>query len=202
MLLRFIDPDGRDIIEVDDMGKHTITKQAGNDILVSKSNPKKTQELSGNGVFEAALSKEQYAEGKTTLSGMSKNDANATFNFMSDNTGVEWGRLEADNGKGGSDFFVGSSHDTHSEGNISQMIYNLPKGSVQGYDHSHPLDAYNKNSGFRPSGEDLNYWDDLKKNHPNSSAGIRFNGTFTPYYKKGGEKHNNYFINKPTSPRP
>jgi len=201
--VRLIDPDGRDWIEVDANGRSTITPMEGNDVLISQKTGKR-QELSGNGVFAAARNEVRDDNGNvisTTLSGMSKSDATATFNFMGDNTDVEWGRIEADNGRGGVDNFVGTSHDTHREANIARMIYELPEGSVRRYDHSHPLDAGNKNSGYRPSGNDLNFWDDLNSRHPNSSAGIRFNRTYTPYYKNG-EKHNNYIINKPTSPRP
>ena len=184
---RFVDVD--DLIEVDNTGRITITTQAGNDIV--RTSDGRSVELSGNGVFRAALS--ESSENAIKLIGLSRNDANRIFNLLGDHTGVEWGRLEATNNNGGTDFFIGSSRQAGSEGIISSMIYDLPEGSVQRYDHSHPLLHRSDVNGYRYSRDDANFWNVLIDRHPNSSAGIRFNGQYDLYYRNGTQtdRYNN-----------
>ena len=111
--VRLVDPDGRDIIDVDQKtGKTTITEQEGNDILRCG---KKTVELSGNGVFRNAYEAgTKDGKGGTLLLGMSKPDARKTFNFMADNTNVEWGYLETKDASV-SNFAVGTAYDPNTE---------------------------------------------------------------------------------------
>ena len=181
-----------DHIEVDNDGRITRTIQPGNDIVRANG---KSVELSGNGVFWKAYSKEIVkGDPATLLSGLSKDDADKIFNLLGDKTGVEWGKLEVMNSNGGKDFFVGSTHQVGTEGIISEKIYDPDlKGLVQKYDHSHPLlDRYGVDI-YRYSVQDENFWKDLNRLHPNASAGIRSNGKFDLYYKNGvpTDKYNN-----------
>jgi len=179
-----------DLIEVDNTGGITITTQGGNDIV--RTHNGRSVELSGNGVFRAALT--ESSENAIKLTGLSRDDANRIFNLLGDYTGVEWGKLEATNVNGGMDYFVGSSRQVGSEGIISGMIYDdLPAGSVQRYDHSHPFLHRSDVEGYRYSINDAGFWNDLNRLHPNSSAGIRFNGRYDLYYRNGVQtnKYNN-----------
>ena len=193
--LKYTDPSGElfrdvdDLIEVDNTGGITITVQEGNDIVRTPNG--RSVELSGNGVFRAALS--VSSENATLLTGLSRDDASRIFNLLGDYTGVEWGRLEAINSNGGRDFFVGSSRQVGSEEIISEMIYKLSIGSVQRYDHSHPLLHRSDVDGYRYSRNDVDFWNDLNRLHPNASAGIRFNGQYDFYYRNGvqTDKYNN-----------
>ena len=188
--LKYTDPDGQsyrdvdDHIEVDDMGRTTITQQPGKDVVWANG---KSETLSGNGVFRTAYSEEMInGNPATLLTGLSRSDANKIFNLLGEKTKVEWGKLEVLNTNGGIDYFVGSSHSELREEIISSKIYddNI-RGLVQKYDHSHPLLHNRDVEGYRYSSNDEIFWNDLNRLHPNASAGIRFNKQYDLYYKNG-----------------
>ncbi|MDR2980223.1 MAG: hypothetical protein LBV02_07280 [Bacteroidales bacterium] len=71
--IKIVDPDGRDIITVDERGGITIEQCSGNDILTSTTTHK-TKELSGNGVFRAeGVQWSQTKDEHGNLMGTSKN---------------------------------------------------------------------------------------------------------------------------------
>jgi hypothetical protein len=126
------------------------------------------------------------------LTGLSRSDASKIFNLLGDKTKVEWGRLESRNANGSTDFFVGTSHEEGSEGAISRLIYTLPEGSVQRYDHSHGrLHRYDVD-GYRYSRDDETFWNRMNTLHPNASAGIHFQKQYDLYYRNG-EKTEKYY---------
>jgi hypothetical protein len=192
------------------MGRATITKQEGNDILKSATTGKTTT-LSGNGVFAKAFQATKDENGnitRTILIGMSRSDARKTFNFMTDNTDAEWGYMQSlsfsdiTTGFMGLtrmpqiDFTVGSSHSSDREAAVAVMIENLSKGTLIRYDHSHPF-GHNLKNGYLPStptntanrdgNNDVDFWKETLIKHPNASFGIRYNGKTYHYYKNGLE---------------
>ena len=190
--VRLVDPDGEDIIDVDqETGRTTITRQDGNDILRCGG---KTTELSGNGVYRKALEtgEKEGNNGGTLLMGMSKSDARKTFNFMADNTNVEWGYLET-TGANGSNFAIGSAHDPDTESLIFNMAMQSKEGSVIRYDHNHLRTDYGA-MDFLPSTPqtcrkesytDTDAWNNLINRNPNVSLGIRHHKQTVTFIKDG-----------------
>ncbi len=178
-----VDPDGRDIITVDDQGNCSIKEAEGDDVLMKGS---ESVTLSGNGVFAAAYSYDKE-KNHTTLEGMSKSDALATMRFMSENTKVEWGYMEyLENNE--SHYMVGSAHHQDKESYVYEEALKKTPGSVIRYDHSHPVieDTRIQNAtGIWPSNEDKQAWADILKVHTKISLGIRFKDKYNMQYKNG-----------------
>ncbi len=193
-----MDPNGEDIIEVDQKtGRTTITEQKGNDILRCGNT---TVELSGNGVYRKAFEagENEGNNGGTLLIGMPKSDAKKTFNFMADNTNVEWGYMETSNDDGTSSFLVGSAHSNETESLVFGEAMSAKEGSVVRYDHNH-LRTDTDYSAGRPSTPDnaangqyvdTDAWKDLMNRNPKVSLGIRHNNETTTYILKGKIKDN------------
>ena len=200
--LKYKDPDGQsfkdvdDHIEVDDMGRTTITQQPGKDVVSANG---KSVELSGNGVFRTAYSEEMInGNPATLLTGLSKSDASKIYALMKDSK-AEWGYMQSLSSERTSlfipgmgsiripqiDFTVGTSHDSYSEAAVSSMIYKLPEGSVLRYDHRHPVLHSRDVEGYRYSRDDVNFWNVLIEKNPNASAGIHFQGQYNLYYRNG-----------------
>ena len=191
--IKLVDPNGEDIIEVDQKtGKTTITEQKGNDILRCGN---KSVELSGNGVYQKAFEagEKEGNNGGTLLMGMSKSDAKATFNFMADNTNVEWGYMETSNDNGSSSFMVGSAHSNETESLVFGKAMAAKEGSVIRYDHNHLRTDMEYTSGWpsTPNSKakenyvDTDAWSDLMRRNPNVSLGVRHRGSTKTYVSKG-----------------
>ena len=191
--IKLVDPNGEDIIEVDKKtGKTTITEQKGNDILRCGN---KSVELSGNGVYQKAFEagEKEGNNGGTLLMGMSKSDAKATFNFMADNTNVEWGYMETSNDDGTSSFMVGSAHSNETESLVFGKAMAAKEGSVIRYDHNHLRTDMEYTSGWpsTPNSKakenyvDTDAWSDLMRRNPNVSLGVRHRGSTKTYVSKG-----------------
>jgi len=191
--IKLVDPNGEDIITVDQQtGKTTITKQAGNDVLVCG---RKRTPLSGNGVYAkameagAAISNEKG----TLLSGMSQKDSRDVFNFMADNTNVEWGYLETQKDDGSSSFMVGSAHDSETESLVFGQAMSAREGSVLRYDHNHLRTDTGFADGWPSTPEnkakegyvDTDAWKALMARNPNVTLGIRHRMTTTIYIRNG-----------------
>ena len=201
-----MDPNGEDIIEVDQKtGKTTITKQNGKDILRCGN---KSVELSGNGVYRKAFEagEKEGNNGGTLLMGMSKSDATATFNFMADNTNVEWGYMETSNDDGTSSFMVGSAHSNETESLVYGEAMSAKEGSVVRYDHNHLRTDTESTSGWPSTPNnaangkyvDTDAWSDLMQRNPNVSLGIRHRRSTKTYISKGEIKDERIskFINR------
>lgn len=179
--IKLVDPNGEDIISVDQKtGETTITKQEGKDILRCGKNE---ITLSGNGVFGKAYN--GVVKEGTLLVGMTKKDSRDVFNFMADNTNVEWGYLEIQNEDGSSSFMVGSANDSDGESQVYNMAMAAKSGSVLRYDHSHPKTNNPGLLDWAPSTPDTatdkekvdtKAWSNLLERNPNASFGIRYGG--------------------------
>ena len=187
--IKLMDPNGEDIIDVDrDSGKTTITRCEGNDILRCG---KTSTELSGNGVFRDAQEKgEQLGKDRgTLLVGMSKSDARKTFNFMADNSNVEWGYMETRNDDGSSSFMVGSAHSKETESLVYEKACAVSPGKLIRYDHNHLCNDHSPMAGFPSTPDnaansnyvDTDAWNSLLKTQPNASFGIRHRGKTTTW---------------------
>ena len=182
--IKLVDPNGEDIIEVDnETGKATITRCGGNDVLRCG---KKSTELSGNGVFRDAQEKGEQSgnDGGTLLVGLSKSDALKTFNFLADNSNVEWGYMETRNDDGSSSFMVGSAHSKETESLVYEKACEVNPGNLIRYDHNHLCNDRSSMAGFPSTPDnaansnyvDTDAWNSLLKTQPNASFGIRHRG--------------------------
>ena len=196
--IKLVDPNGEDIIEVDQKtGRTTITEQKGNDILRCGNT---TVELSGNGVYRKAFEagENEGNNGGTLLIGLSKSDAKKTFNFMADNTNVEWGYMETSNDDGTSSFMVGSAHSNETESLVYSKAMEAKEGGVTRYDHSHIKSLGNMDwTPSTPSTAadkryvDTDAWSELLRRNPNISLGIRY-GEKTRTFVEEGVVTNSY----------
>ena len=202
--VKLVDPNGEDIIEVDQKtGRTTITEQKGNDILRCGN---KSVELSGNGVYRKALEagKNEGNNGGTLLMGMSKSDAKKTFNFMADNTNVEWGYMETRNDDGTSSFMVGSAHSNETESLVFGKAMAAKEGSVVRYDHNHLRTDMESTSGWpstpstkaKDSYVDTKAWSDLMQRNPEITLGIRHRNNTIKYIEKGKVSSDYPFLRK------
>ena len=177
-----MDPNGEDIIFVDEnTGEVSIlTIPFGKDILLCQHGKKlESESLSGSGVFRKSM--HLYRTDGTLLSGMSKSDAKKLFNFMADNTNVEWGYMETSNDDGTSSFMVGSAHSNETESLVYGEAMSAKEGSVVRYDHNHLRTDTESTSGWPSTPNnaangkyvDTDAWSDLMQRNPNVSLGIR-----------------------------
>ena len=182
--VRCVDPNGEDTIDVDQKtGKTTITLQDGNDILRCGGN-KVT--LSGNGVFNKAKGNEnQSNDNQTLLTGLTSSDAAKVFNFMADNTKVEWGYMRTKSGE----YFVGAKHDgsgKNGESLIFNIVMDAKPNTVANYSHSHWSDNYsthgwdpsNFETAVDPNNSDHCAWKDILYNQNNATLWNRYIGLF------------------------
>ena len=202
--IKLVDPNGEDIIEVDQKtGKTTITEQEGNDILRCGN---KSVELSGNGVYRKAseAGEKEGNNGGTLLMGMSKSDAKITFNFMADNTNVEWGYMETCNDDGTSSFMVGSAHSNETESLVFGKAMAAKEGSVIRYDHNHLRTDNESTSGWPSTPNnaanekyvDTDAWSDLMQRNPEITLGIRHRNNTIKYIEKGKVSSEYPFLRK------
>ena len=191
--VKLVDPDGRDTIFVDKkIGKTTIYDRAGNDVLICG---KKAVTLSGKSVYAdaEAKGKKQVKKSSTLLVGMSNYDAKKTFNFMADNTGVEWGYMESVNSSGQTEFLVGSAHSSETESLIFEKAMDAPEGSVLRYDHNHLYYDRGATDGWPSTPDtkakegyvDTDAWKSLMARNPKVTLGIRHRATTISFIEKG-----------------
>ena len=189
--VKLVDPNGEDTIFVNKKtGYSDVRVSEGNDIMICGSN-KVT--LSGNGVFAQAKGDEnQSNDFQTLLTGMTGEDAAKVFNFMADNTDVEWGYMRTNSGE----YFIGANHtDEGQDGEsvISKMVMDALPNTVGNYTHSHWSDKYST-TGWTPStfntandskNSDHKAWKDILINQPKITMGIRYKGLTKCWIKKG-----------------
>ena len=205
--VRLVDPDGEDFVIVNETtGNVKVLKfPSFVDVLICQHGKKfKYKTLSANGVFARALT---YDEKKGTLiSGMSKSDAIKTFNFMADNTNVEWGYMETVDKHGTSSYTVGTAHSSETESLVYNLAMDAPKESVLRYDHNHLRTDTESTSGWPSTPNnaangkyvDTDAWSDLMQRNPNVSLGIRHRRSTKTYISKGEIKDERIskFINR------
>ena len=205
--VKLVDPNGEDIVFVDEnTGKVSIlTIPFGKDILLCQHGKKfKSESLSGSGVFRKSM--HLYRTDGTLLSGMPKSDAKKIFNFMADNTNVEWGYMETSNDDGTSSYMVGSAHSNETESLVYREAMSAKEGSVVRYDHNHLRTDMKSTSGWpstptnAANGKyvDTDAWSDLMQRNPNVSLGIRHRRSTKTYIRKGEIKDERVskFINR------
>ena len=190
-----VDPNGEDTIFINKKTGHPQIKESDGkdvckDVLVCGSH-KVT--LSGNGVFAQAKGDEnQSNDSQILLTGLSKKDAVKVFNFMADNTDVEWGYMRTNSGE----YFIGTNHTNEGqdgESVISKMVMDALPNTVGNYTHSHWSDKYST-TGWTPStfntandskNSDHKAWKDILINQPKITMGIRYKGLTKCWIKKG-----------------
>ena len=203
--IRLVDPNGEDIIFVDEnTGKVSIlTIPFGKDILLCQHGKKiESESLSGSGVFRKSM--HLYRTDGTLLSGMSKSDAKKIFNFMADNTNVEWGYMETSNDDGTSSFMVGSAHSNETESLVYGEAMSTKEGSVVRYDHNHLRTDRESTSGWpstpstkaKESYVDTDAWSDLMQRNPEITLGIRHRNNTIKYIEKGKVSSEYPFLRK------
>ncbi|MDL2262579.1 hypothetical protein LJC11_03635 [Bacteroidales bacterium OttesenSCG-928-I21] len=113
-----------------------------------------------------------FGSGKDT-----KKQAIGVYNFLSDNTSVEWGAVGYNLGNDNMNT-VGTSGSSEYEGTVSRIAFdNSSNGNLNYYLHSHS----GRNSSIFPSrgrhgegGDDVGFWQELWKGSPNAIMGIRY----------------------------
>ena len=202
--LRIIDPDGRDEYEFDKQGNFLRRTESEKDNLIIVSGDKRTVSRDfDKGTFDKYFtngSDGKDADGNTAMDGLSKSDALGAFNFMGDNTSVEWGYMESLDASGNSSFLIGTAHDEDGESFVFNQAKKITSGSLIKYDHSHKFDGTNIINGGNPSTKetssnsnkfsDVEAWGDLLKIHPNATMGIRFKGRAINHIDKGIPQNN------------
>ena len=199
--VKLVDPNGEDTIFVNNRTGHSDVRiSEGNDIMICGAN-KVT--LSGNGVFAKAKGdKDQSNDSQTLLTGMTREDAAKVFNFMADNTNVEWGYMRTTSGE----CFVGANHSTEGEDGeslISNMVMDAAPNTVTNYTHSHWSDKYST-TGWNPStfktannskNSDHRAWKDILRTQSTITMGIRYRGSTKCWIRRGAPV-DEYFKNK------
>ncbi len=204
-----VDPDGRDIINVSENGKISIQEQDGNDQIVFEKTGH-IEYLEGNGLFRNKKTETEVTDGdkvitQTKITGFSKEDTGKFYDLFRNNTSVEWGILSYTKTDGSSFSSFGTSHNSGSEGSISQDALKAPQTATNlRYDHSHSANGRASDQNFRPSAAgsnggkvgDIEYWNDLLKKHPTATCGIHWGKNYLMYIKKGDQTET-YKTNKP-----
>jgi RHS repeat-associated protein len=151
--LRFIDPSGMDEYEFDKRGhlKNTIENKDADIIRIVNRRGKEISSKS-YGYGTVVTSRELYGgkgQGLMLKDNASRKDV---FEFLADNTKVEWGSINAINSIGLEENWVATNHEK-GEDNISTMILNQMQSNgytVNEQVHSHPYDIFQYSNA--PSG--------------------------------------------------
>ena len=195
------DPDGRDWWTFDEQGKIKKLKTISDsncDYLIKpgrvmtdrNGNPKEYGIFGQHRAAKVAkgVLKEGTGEGNYLLESHNKNEATGLFDLLADNTNVEWGYMQYHDNGTDDNFYVGTSYSNKEEGCVSNKIYEIAGGNVTIYHHSHPVRASNPNDQhnlYKYSQDDVKFWDDAVRSHPNITLGMRWGGRTKTYYKNG-----------------
>ena len=164
--IRYIDPLGMDTLDFDHTGHLTGTRTGGDDILnVTNSKGKVVSKTFKAGTFKDYGSGNYNGNEYVYLSGDNAKNSKAMFEFLADNTDVEWGNSSFGDGQN----FVTTSHEGDVESGstfltIDKGLYN--NAALLKYDHSHPIVPGDPR---RSSVDQLNYPSGLPDSN---SAGI------------------------------
>ena len=190
--IRYIDPDGRDVWEVNSRGKvvnHIETTEHDAFYMIDKKgNRIEGKEL----MFEYGTVenfKSQYSdEAKTTFDWYNvrgDNNGKQLFEFFANNTTVEWSQLllgqKGDNGLN----IVSTSHEKSKERSVNFLLDNQYKFgyTIKGHNHNHPSNTPYP-SGLNTRGSDIGFANKLTNFSLNNGSGVP---TFNIYLLKTGK---------------
>ena len=181
--LRYIDPNGEDIWELDEAGnitKHTKTKEFDKFIVNGKEKTFKY------GTVEKAKTQTYSKDGKTDSYDFYKvrGDDNGTelFEFVASNTNVEWSQAkmgqEGDKGLN----YLTTSHEDRAERGMGNLINGqLRFGyTAREFNHSHPISNKGIPSGLEDGRKDIGFARDVSNIF---GQNVKFN-IFTPKTKE------------------
>jgi len=182
-----IDPDGMDDYSVNEKGQIVLIKETDDktDRLIALGKNNKIEYDDDGNMTNAAhdvkkgVLDNQKKSGKTTYMSVSGNDdAKGLFEFLGDNTTVEWGRLSY----GKSSNYISTNNDEYDNG-IQDIAYDKlfktgKVGLIKSIDHSHPdalpPSGFGAVSGYVPKGEgDKAFATWLYKYYPNNAPNIK-----------------------------
>jgi RHS repeat-associated protein len=200
-LVNVIDPDGRDEWDVcTQTGKMTWIRDSDKDVMFLTLNDKRTGNKSkefDKGSFRAFESNEKSENGTPNFTDVRfKNNETGqeVFNFLADNTDVEWSRvMSEDKSSGFQSTRVHSSHgkDSESRGPSLMESDNFNKyNKLLEFEHSHPHNKFSpKDCPQCSSVADRSHKDQVKIAHPNAKFYIRHSGGFRREYTKDTDKN-------------
>ncbi len=153
--IRFIDYMGLDTLLVDKKGRFAeeSIKGGDNDVIVKVSNRerrkgeinhKKDHEVSEDfelGSITATSEKTELSGKVTTVTTTNNDESEGIFNFLADNTKVEYSHLEMSDSDGNQTNFITTSHDKSTDLYGSELLYNKAKeggNTLTSHTHNHP----------------------------------------------------------------
>ena len=186
--LRFTDPTGMDIYSLNSDGTFvltmktddnfdTIVAENGKSIGVSKtffsSEVSGTDEMEDLDVESGTTSLKDFKYNYYELSG----NGMELFEFLANNTNVEWSRLEFSDGN----TIIGNSHIEGKDGTCEVFMRNNPerKKLIQAFDHTHP-------STDEQSKEDVNLVKSIESFAPKATFRVFYSKDFKLFHKYNG----------------
>ena len=186
--LRFTDPTGMDIYSLNQDGTFvltmktddnfdTIVAESGKSIGVSKtffsSEVSGTDEMEDLDVESGTTSLKDFKYNYYELSG----NGMELFEFLANNTNVEWSRLEFSDGN----TIIGNSHIEGKDGTCEVFMRNNPerKKLIQAFDHTHP-------STDEQSKEDVNLVKSIESFAPKATFRVFYSKDFKLFHKYNG----------------
>ena len=194
--IKYIDFMGLDTLLVDKKGRFAeeSIKGGDNDVIVKVSNRerrkgeinhKKDHEVSGDfelGSITATTEKTELSGKVTTVTTKNNDESEGIFNFLADNTKVEYSHLEMTDGDGNQSNFITTSHDKSTDLYGTELLVDKFKSNytLNSHTHNHP---YTPN----PSPSDVSFYKEVLKHNKSSVPfiiKIRFMGTTNEYKLK------------------
>lgn len=185
-----IDPTGEDDYEVNrKTGEITLLKKTDDktDRLVAQNHAGKVK-YKKDGSYKKSITVEKTVMENREVNGKeqrldfgggkdAENKAIEVFNFLADNTEVEWGAVGYGSGSDNMNS-VATSGDIGTERSASVIARdNSANGNLNYYHHSHPgrkgTNNYPSQGLPGEGGDDVGYWQSVWKNSPNAIMGIR-----------------------------
>jgi len=134
ILLRYVDPDGRDEWDINEQGVVTWLRESEKHTLYSLKTGKSIT-LKNRDIFDQLTEQRTDFKGSYSITG-NIGDAFKVFKFGADNTDVEW-RIDGYRTKSsGNEYFVGTSHDYESV-NVSHTMDRFNELDMVFNMHSH-----------------------------------------------------------------
>ena len=146
--MRYIDPWGCDTLDFAHDGRIAGIRLGGNDVLnVTNKKGKVVSKSYEAGTF-ASYGDRKGDNGYAFISGNNEENSKSMFEFLADNTTVEWGNSTFQNKDGSMSHYVTNSHSDREENGLSDLTIqnNWYDRALIKHDHSHP-DRYPYPSG-------------------------------------------------------
>lgn len=192
--IRFIDPNGKDVYTVNKDGDIELKRRTKKDfdrirIEGSLSNSMKVEKGVLNHIQSGT---DKINVGYNYFAVMGDKAGQGIFEFLSNNTNVEWSRSKF--GEGGmSSSIISTSHEALRERGASDLLNNDPFIKIsdfRGFDHKHPGGDWHPSSASLPLGDpgrksgDIGMANMLEKRYPNTKLNFRiYTDTDGEYFK-------------------